>query len=134
MIPPMANIKGDYWQCYLDGRDEQLLRNDIDAGALAEQVVSNGGSLRDMVMAECVRIAAPLEGGKAKQRWIKEAEGFIKNANHDADAAYAAYLQGRIDKLATKTERRVIDVLDEMFGDDSEDDDDEDEDDQDGDE
>src|SRR5512142_1882324 len=135
MIPRMANIKGDYWQCYLDGREEKLLRTSLDAGALAKQLVATGGSLRDMVMGECVRAAAPLESGKAKQRWLMEAEEFFEDAGHDADAAYAAYLKGRIDKLAAKTERRVIDALDEMFGDAEESDDEEDEDDdEDGDE
>lgn len=119
----MTSIKGDYWQCYLDGRADQLIRGDIDVQQLATELVGKGESIRGVVMAACARVAAPLENGKAKQRWVREAEAFS-----DADAAYAAYLQGRIDKLASKTERRVIEALEEMFGEGEEDDEGEDED------
>lgn len=115
MIRAMASIKGDYWQCYLDGRADKLLRNDIDAQQLADDVVGKGGTLRDVVASACNRVAAPMESGRAKQRWVSEAAAFIKTAGGDADAAYAAYLQGRIDKLAVKTERRVVEALEEMF-------------------
>lgn len=133
----MTSIKGDYWQCYLDGRADKLIRGDIDVQQLATDLVGKGESLRGVVMAACARVAAPLENGKAKQHWVREAEAFIKTAGGDADAAYSAYLQGRIDKLASKTERRVIEALDEMFGEgeeddgeDGDDDDDEEEDDE----
>lgn len=133
MIRAMASIKGDYWQCYLDGRADKLLRNDIDAQQLADDVVGKGGTLRDVVASACNRVAAPMESGRTKQRWVSEAAAFIKTAGGDAEAAYAAYLQGRVDKLAAKTERRVVEALEEMFPDgevEEEEDDDEDEDDE----
>jgi hypothetical protein len=118
----MATIKGDYWQFYLDGRGEKRrLKNDIDEEALVEEMMSKGTPLRDAVLSACVRAAAPLEAGKAKRMWVYEHSEAIKAAGDDADAAYAAYLQGRTDDLAYGIEEAVLGALDEKFGEEGDD-------------
>lgn len=131
MMESMASIKGDYWQFYMDGRcEKRRLKNDIDEEALVEEMVGEGTPLRDAVLFACARAAAPLEGGKAKRQWTEEHKDAIKTAGGDADAAYGAYLQGRVDDLAYAIEEAVLDALDQRFGDDEgkEDDDDDDDD------
>lgn len=128
MIPAMAKIVGDYWQFYLEGRCERRrLKNDIDDEAVTEEMVRMGTPLRDAVLSASARAAAPLEAGKAKRSWISEREEEIKAAGGDTDAAYAAYVQGRIDDLALVVEEGVLDVLSQRFGDDAEGEDDEEE-------
>lgn len=138
MMSTMAKIQGDYWQFYLEGRcEKRRLKNDIDEESLMEEMVRSGTPLRDAVLSACARAAAPLEAGKAKRAWVAERGDEIKNAGGDADAAYAAYLQGRTDDLAYVVEEGVVDALDQRFGDDETDDgedDEEDDEDEEGDE
>lgn len=119
----MAKIQGDYWQFYLQGRGEKrLLKNDIDEGTLAEEMVRTGELLRDVILAACVRAAAPFESGKARGTWKAEHATEIGMAGGNSDAAYAAYLQGRVDELAYGLEESVLEALGDHFGDDDSDD------------
>jgi len=120
----MAKIQGDYWQFYMEGRcEKRLLKNDIDEEALAEEIVRMGTPLRDTILSAASRAAAPFESGKAKRGWIKSNDNEIKAAGGDADAAYAAYLEGRTDELAYALEQTVVEELGQRFGDDGESDD-----------
>jgi hypothetical protein len=122
----MPHIQEEYWTFYLDGRVYRTLKNDIDPGDLAARLmVPNGKSLRDTVMAASRAVAAPLESGKTKQRWIAEHDADIKAAGGDADAAFKAWLEGRVDELAYVLEPDVLAAM----GEDDDDDDDRDEDD-----
>src|SRR5690349_7436309 len=96
----MANIMGDYWKFYLEGRGEKrLLKHDIAEDALAEEIVKTGASFRDAISAACTRATAPL-GGKSKRAWVTGHDKAIAAAGGNADDAYAAYLHGRADELA----------------------------------
>ncbi len=138
MMSAMAKIQGDYWQFYLEGRcEKRRLKNDIDEESLMEEMVRMGTPLRDAVLSACVRVAAPLEAGKAKRAWVADHGDEIKEAGGDADAAYSAYLQGRVDDLAQGLEDSVLEALSQRFGDDQTDDgedDEEDDEDEEGDE
>lgn len=127
----MAKITGDYWQFYLEGREQRrLLKHDIAEDALAADMVRTGASFRDVVTAACTKVAAPLDGGKAKKIWIAEHGDQITAAGGDAEAAYAAFLLGRVDELAYALEPGVVEALGEQFGDGEEEDDEEDEEDE----
>jgi hypothetical protein len=127
----MANITGDYWQFYLEGRGaKRLLRHDIAEDALAEEIVSSGVSFRDAVLAACVRATAPLESGRSKKTWVGEHGTEIAAAGGNADDAYAAYLRGLADELAYALEPGVVEEIGKRFDDetgDEEGDDDDDE-------
>jgi hypothetical protein len=120
----MANITGDYWQFYLDGRREgRLLKHDIAEDALVEEMVRTGASFRNTISAACGRAAAPLESGKIKKRWVTDHENAIRIAGGDADLAYSSYLQGRVDELGYALEQDVVDAMEQHFGDEDEDED-----------
>jgi hypothetical protein len=126
----MANIAGDYWQFYIEGREQRrLLKHDIAEDALAEEMVRTGARFRDVVSAACEKAAAPLDGGKLKKIWITEHNDQITAAGGDTRAAYAAFLQGKADELAYALEPGVVEALREQFGEEGDDEDEDDEDD-----
>jgi len=118
----MATIKGDYILWYLDGRSEKLLRHDFTAADIADKVV-NGVPIREELQRQAQSAAAALASGKTKRRWIADNEDWIKTAGEaiDADTAYEAWLQGRIDELAYSLEDEVITELNSRFSEDDED-------------
>ncbi len=126
----MTNIRGTYWQFYLEGRgNKRLLKHDIAESDLAERMVRDGVPFRETIAAACATAAKPLETSKMKTVWNAAHATAIKEAGGDAAAAYAAYLQGCADELAYAMEQDVIEALIAQFedGEDGEDDEDEDE-------
>ena len=127
-------ITGDYWLFYDIGRDDKILKNDIDVARLAEKLHSRGGDLRQLLYEACESAAKPLETGKHRRAWIEEYREEISKAGGDDELAYFAYLRGRIDELAYDLERDLREELpmpdwadieeDEGDGDDDDEDDD----------
>lgn len=133
----MADIKGDYAQFYVDGRDAPLLRStDLSFEEIVAQVVTKGVPFRQAVADACAKIALPHQSGGKKRAWLAENADDIKELGVSADDAYSAFLQGRIDELAYAKERKILEVLvDAVDGDegDEEDDDEGDEEEEEGD-
>ena len=93
------SIKGNYWQFYLKGRGEKrLLKNDIDVGELAKQIIGSGGLLRQTLSEATAAAGKPLEVGKAKRKWLDEHADAIKDLKAIPDVAYSAWCQGRMDE------------------------------------
>jgi hypothetical protein len=131
----MATIKGDYWKFYLDGRyEKRLLKHEIEEAVLVERMDS-GTPFREAIAEACAKVTVPLETGKRKREWLAVHQADLVGLN--ADEAYAAYLQGRVDELAYALEQNVLTALGDRFlgkeedsGDDDDDDDDGEEDDE----
>lgn len=111
----MASVKGDYWKFYLEGRGEKrLLKHEIAEDELVE-LMESGAQFREVVAEACAKAAVPLETGKRKRQWVDDHQEEIRSAGGDADAAYVAYLQGRVDELAYALEEAVLTELGERF-------------------
>ena len=104
-------ITGDYWLFYDIGRDDKIIKNDIDVERLAEQLHARGGDLRQLLYDACGNAAKPLESGKYRRAWIGEYRDEISKAGGDEELAYTAYLRGRIDELAYDLERELREEL-----------------------
>ncbi len=104
-------ITGDYWLFYDIGRDEKLLKNDIDVATLGEKLVQRGGDLRTAIYEAAESAAKPLESGKHRRAWIEEYQTEISKAGGSDESAYAAYLRGRIDELAYALEEDVREAM-----------------------
>jgi hypothetical protein len=127
----MPNIDPRCWIFYLEGRGERrLLKSPQSESDIANIVLKSGGDVREAIMAACRRAATPLEVGKAKSRWLAESKEAISEAEVDGDAAYAAFLQGRIDELAYATEENVLVEIGNAVGAEGGDEDDDEEDDE----
>ena len=113
-----------YMGFYLDGRDAKLLRHDIDENELAEQILEKG-DLRGTIHAAAARSAAGPQLDRYKRQWLRDNEEEIKEAGGDADAAWKAFLDGRIDELANALEPNVLEAMEEALGDEDGDDDEE---------
>jgi len=113
----MANITEEYLPFYCLGRQERkLLKHDISESDVAE-VIAKGTPLRRALEEACERAAVPFQSGRSKRKWLDENADDLQGI--DPDAAYAAYLQGRVDELAYVLEP---DVVSELSGDDEDDD------------
>lgn len=130
-------MKPTYVCFYLAGRDDRLIKNDIDTDDIAEAVCAGKGTVHELLVKAATAAAEPLRVDRKKRNWIEEWEDEIKEAGGDSDEAYGHYVQGRIDELAHRLEGDVIDTMivitageDEEGGDEDED---EDEDEDDGD-
>ena len=111
----MATIKGDYWKFYLEGRGEKrLLKHEIAEDELVG-LLEAGAQFREVVAEACAKASVPLETGKRKRAWIADHQEEISAVGGDADAAYAAYLQGRVDELAYSLEESVLTELGDRF-------------------
>ena len=127
------SIDKAYALFYIEGREEKILKNDIDTAQLAEKFL-DGADLRTLCI-DAARVAAkPLEVGRRKKDWIEDSKEDIDEAGGDADKAYANYLEGRVDELASDLESDVIEDLTAMIsGEDDEDGEDEEDDEEDDD-
>jgi hypothetical protein len=124
----MPSIRGKYWGFYIEGRDTRLLKHQIDEEVIVKDMVGSGKPLRDIVLATCTSVAAPLSAGRVRQKWITSHGKEIAEAGGDEDAAYSAFMQGQIDELAYAIEPIIVG---ELRGDDEEEDDDDDDEDED---
>ena len=104
-------MKPAYVSFYLEGREDRLIKNDIDTDQIAEQVTAGKGTIHALLSAAATAAAEPLRVGRKKREWTEEFESEIKEAGGDQDEAYATYLQGRIDELAHRLEGDVVDAM-----------------------
>lgn len=122
------SVPPKYLEFYLDGRDERILKNQIDLGVIAHRLQEpDPPSLRDAVYAAAESVGAAHVSGRTRRKWIDEHSEAIAKADGDGDGAYAAWLQGRVDELAFKLESQIVETLGELLpsqGDGGEDDDD----------
>jgi len=129
----MPRIKDGYWDFYLMGREERVVKykRDIDLDALERQVKASDASMHQVILTECEQVCAPLRTAREQRKWAAD-DGVaddIKAAGGDETAAYTAWCCGRVEELALVIERKLLDAMSPDDGDDDEDDDeDEDED------
>lgn len=135
------NLDRAYIAFYLDGRDERLLKHDIDAEELAKKVLDGKGSIHAVTLAAATEASTALVA--KKRQWCRDHDDEIQACGGDADKAHAHYVQGKIDEVVDTLEPTVLEeitaTLDEDDdeedegdeGGDDDDDDDEDDDDQD---
>lgn len=125
----MPYISEKYMPFYLEGRSfHKLLKHHLDTDDLVDLVLKTSGKALHVVLREsCMQAASKLETGKVKNEWIANEQKEIKAAGGDADAAYEAWVAGRVDELVYATETEVIDAMNERVGGSSDDDDEDDE-------
>lgn len=123
-----------YVAFYLDGREDRLLKHDIDTVQIAEEVGDGKGSIHEMLVKAATSAAEPLRVDRKKRTWLEEYEGEIKEAGGDGELAYQHYIQGRIDEVVHRLDGEVVEELSSMHGEESDDEDDDDDEDEDEDE
>jgi hypothetical protein len=96
---------------YLEGREERLLKADIDTHEIAKKVVVDGGSIHELLHAAVTRAAEPLRVDRKKRQWIDDYEDDIKAMGGDSEHAYDHWIEGRIDELVSSLESEVIDEM-----------------------
>ena len=101
-------MKTAYVFFYLQGREDRLIKNDIDTDEIAEAVTAGKGSIHDLLVKAAAAAAEPLRVDRKKRTWIEDWEDEIKEAGGDSDEAYSTYLQGRIDELAHALDADVV--------------------------
>lgn len=133
-------MKAAYACFYLEGREDRVLRSDIDTLEIAQLVIDGKGEIHDLVKKAAAAAAEPLRVDRKKRRWIEDSAEEIKLAGGSNEDAYAHYLDGRIDELVYRLEGDVVEdigslISDEEPGDedDAEDEDEEDDEDEDDD-
>lgn len=123
-----------YAPYYLEGREERLLKVDIDTAEIARLVIEEGGSLHDRLHEAVSKAAGTLAVDRKKRQWIADCEDDIRAAGHNNDHAYEAWCEGRIDELVGSLESEVLEEMGALIHGDEDDDEDEDDDDDDDDE
>lgn len=123
-----------YVAFYLDGREDRLLKHDIDTVQIAEEVGDGKGSIHELLVKAATSAAEPLRVDRKKRSWLEEYEDEIKEAGGDGELAYQHYIQGRIDEVVHRLDGEVVEELSAMHGEESDDDEDEDDDEDDEDE
>lgn len=119
-----------YVSFYLDGREDRLLKHNIDTIQVAEEVGDGKGSIHELLLKAATSAAEPLRVDRKKRAWLEEFEEEIKSAGGNGELAYQHYVQGRIDEVVHRLDGEVVEELTDMHGDESDDEDeDEDEDD-----
>jgi hypothetical protein len=133
----VPHIKENLWSFYVEGREGRLIHCDEDILALVT-------ASELPVLQACRRVAeeaarAVATNVRTKRKWIDEHLDDFKqiakdHGSCDQEAAFAAWVDGRTDKLALKLQKRCVDDLyDQTFGDDDDDDDDDEDEDEDDD-
>jgi hypothetical protein len=126
----MKAMNSAYAFFYIEGRDEKLLKHDIDTERLAKEVLDGKGSIYELAHKAAATAAEPLRVDRKKRLWIDNYEDDINAAGGDSEVAYEHYLSGRIDELCARLESEVVaDLTVLVSGDEDEDDDAEEEDD-----
>lgn len=116
-------MKADYAWAYLEGREERLIKHDIDVEQLAEQVLEGKGSVHEVTRAAVATAAKPLALDRKKREWIADYDESIKGSvGSDSNTAYEHYLEGRIDELTSRLEDEVVVAIGDIVVDDGEDD------------
>lgn len=117
-------MKADYAWAYLAGREERLIKNDIDVEHLAEQVLEGKGTVHEVTRAAVSAAAKGLAVDRKKRDWIADYDEEIKGSvGSDSNVAYEHYLEGRIDELTSRLEDEVVEAIGEIVGDDGDDED-----------
>lgn len=117
-------MKADYAWAYLAGREERLIKNDIDVEQLAEQVLEGKGSVHEVTRTAVAAAAKGLAVDRKKRDWITDYDEEIKGSvGSDSNTAYEHYLEGRIDELTSRLEDDVVEAMGDIVGDDGEEDD-----------
>lgn len=130
----MKDMQASYAFFYIEGRDEKLLKHDIDTEEIAKAVLAGKGSIHELAHKAATTAAEPLRIDRKKNLWMDNYEDDIKTAGGDTEAAYEHYLAGRIDELTTRLETEIVsDITVEACGDEDGDDEEEDDDDDGGD-
>lgn len=116
-------MKADYAWAYLAGREERLIKNDIDVEQLAEQVLEGKGTVHEVTRAAVSAAAKGLAVDRKKRDWITDYDEEIKGSvGSDSNTAYEHYLEGRIDELTSRLEDEVVVAIGDIVVDDGEDD------------
>lgn len=111
---------------YLEGREERLLKADIDTAEIAKAVVESGGTIHERLHEAASKAAEPLRVDRKKRQWLEDYEDDIKTMGGNADHAYEHWCEGRVDELVSSLEGEVVDEMTAIVHG-EEDDDDEDE-------
>jgi hypothetical protein len=131
-------MKTEYAMFYLEGREERLIKADIDTADIAQSVVDGNGSIHELLRTAVSKAAEPLRVDRKKRQWIEDWEDEIAKAGGDKEEAYRHFCDGRIDELVFSLEAEVIEEMttivtgEEPDDDDEEDDEEEDDDDEGG--
>ena len=127
-------MKSAYAMFYLEGRDERLIKADIDTAELARAVVDGKGTVHEQLRAAVAKAAEPLRVDRKKRQWISDWEEEIDKAGGDKEEAYNHFCEGRIDELIYALEPDVIEEMTTIVtGEDDGEDEDEEEDEEEGD-
>jgi hypothetical protein len=123
----MTNIKGDYWQFYLMGRDISRLPEgpDFEEGGCLETLAKEGGSFLDTVRQACEDAVKSWSTDRRRNTWQKDNADEIDQCGGDKEAAYHAWLGGIIDVLVLKHEEEALGILEGILDEDDEDEDEE---------
>lgn len=131
----VPHIKENLWSFYLEGLVDRLLTCDVD-DVLAAVVESDLPVLQECHRIAALSSAAVAANSRAKRKWFDDHSDDFKSVakeygSCDENDAFAAWLEGRADKLTGKLMRRCANALYEehVDVDEGDDDDDEDEDD-----
>lgn len=124
-------MKEAYASFYLEGRDDRLLKSDIDVDDIAEQVIAGKGSIHELLVKAATAAAEPLRVDRKKRQWLEDFEDEIKEAGGDAEEAYGTYLSGRIDQLVSQLDDDVVAAMSLELGGEEDDEDEEDDDEED---
>jgi len=109
-------MKPTYATFYIEGREDRLLKHDIDTDEIARLVMNGKGTIHELLLKASKAAAEPLLVARKKRTWIEEFEAEIKTAGGDAEEAYRHYIDGRVDELAFSLEQEVVESLGEACG------------------
>lgn len=124
-------MKTEHLPFYLMGRDSKALR--VDTDDVLDEIVKRieGGTAVHIAIWDVVtENAESFKSDRAKRAmFVRDVEDEIKEAGGDQQAAWEAFVQGKIDDLAFRLDEAVIEDLegDDDDGDDDEEDEEDDE-------
>lgn len=119
----ISTMKAAYACFYLEGREDRVLRSDIDTEEIAQRVLDGKGDIHDLVKKAAAAAAEPLRIDRKKRRWIEDSADEIKAAGGDNEEAYNHYLDGRVDELVYRLESDVLEDIGALISDEDPDDD-----------
>jgi hypothetical protein len=118
----MSVIKRKYWGFYIEGRDERHRAPGAESiEPVAEKLLGqDDGDIRTATEEMCQKYLDSRLTAGSKRNWIKEREEAIREEGCDAETAYAAWRQGRLDQLVAIAEPHVLSALSDMVLEDDE--------------